>query len=437
MRISIHGLGYVGSVSLACLAQAGHVVIGVDISQNKVDLINRGKSPIIEKDLGRIIREQRSKRRISATLDGEGAALESDVSFICVGTPSTKEGHLNLDGIFGVAGKLAAAIAKKRAYHVIVIRSTVTPGTNRKVTELIERISGKKAGQDFSVVSNPEFLREGTAVHDFVNPPYTLIGAADARGLETMKKVYKPITAPIVQVDTGIAELIKYVNNSFHALKICFANEIGTICKALDVDSRGLMDVFCLDTKLNISSSYLKPGFAYGGSCLPKDLRALCAIAHDHYLKCPVLENVETSNEALKNRVLEMILEFGRRKIGFFGLSFKEGTDDLRSSPIVDILEKLLGKGFDIKIYDESVSLSQLVGKNRDFIMQRIPFISGFLADDPSDVIAHAEVIVIVNKEPGFKRILDKAPSGKIILDLVDYDFRGRRSRKNYHGVSW
>lgn len=437
MRISIHGLGYVGSVSLACLAQAGHVVVGVDISQNKVDLINRGKSPIIEKDLGRIIREQRSKRRISATLDGEGAALESDVSFICVGTPSTREGHLNLDGIFGVAGKLAAAIAKRRAYHVIVIRSTVTPGTNRKVTELIERISGKKAGQDFSVVSNPEFLREGTAVHDFVNPPYTLIGAADPRGLETMKRVYKPIAAPIVQVDTGIAELIKYVNNSFHALKICFANEIGTICKALDVDSRGLMDVFCLDTKLNISSSYLKPGFAYGGSCLPKDLRALCAIAHDHYLKCPVLENVETSNEALKNRVLEMILEFGRRKIGFFGLSFKEGTDDLRSSPIVDILEKLLGKGFDIKIYDESVSLSQLVGKNRDFIMQRIPFISGFLADDPSDVIAHAEVIVIVNKEPGFKRILDKAPAGKIILDLVDYDFRGRRSRKNYHGVSW
>jgi GDP-mannose 6-dehydrogenase len=274
-------------------------------------------------------------------------------------------------------------------------------------------------------------------VRDFITPPYTLIGAADDRGFQTMKRVYKHIDAPIIHVDTKIAELIKYINNSFHALKICFANEIGSICKALDTDSHRLMEIFCLDTKLNISPCYLKPGFAYGGSCLPKDLKALCAIAHDHYLKCPVLEHIELSNETQKDRVLEKILEFGKQKIGFFGLSFKEGTDDLRSSPIVDILEKLLGKGFDIKIYDESVSLAQLVGSNRDYIMQRIPFISRFLTGDASEVIAHSDAIVIVNKEQGFKGALEKVPQDKAIFDLVNIDFRGRKAHRNYHGVSW
>jgi GDP-mannose 6-dehydrogenase len=437
LRISIFGLGYVGSVSLACLAQSGHVVIGVDISQSKVDLINRGESPIIEKDLGRIIKAQRLKRKISATPDAELAVLQTEVSFICVGTPSTKQGHLNLDGIFGVARDIAAAITKKQGFHVVVIRSTVLPGTNQKITELIERTSKKIGGKDFTVVSNPEFLREGTAVHDFDHPPYTLIGTADGRGIASMKRVYEYIDAPLVQVDTKIAELIKYVNNSFHALKICFANEIGSICKVLDVDSHRLMETFCLDTKLNISPTYLKPGFAYGGSCLPKDLSALCAIAHDHYLKCPVLENIESSNENQKNRVFEEIVEFGKQKIGFLGLSFKEGTDDLRSSPIVDILEKLLGKGFDIKIFDKSVSLAKLVGGNRDYIMQRIPFISRFLADEISAVISQSDVIVIVNKEDGFREALSRMAKDKTILDLVNMDFRGRKTHRDYHGVSW
>jgi GDP-mannose 6-dehydrogenase len=437
LRISIFGLGYVGSVSLACLAQTGHRVIGVDISQSKVDLINRGESPIIEKDLGRIIKAQMRKGGVSATLDVESAVLQTEVSFICVGTPSTKKGHLNLDGIFGVARDIGAAIAKKRGFHVVVIRSTVLPGTNRKIAELIERTSHKTSGKDFAVVSNPEFLREGTAVRDFNNPPYTLIGTSDDRGLEVMKSVYQEIDAPIVRVDTEIAELIKYVNNSFHALKICFANEVGSICKALGVDSQGLMETFCLDTKLNISPSYLKPGFAYGGSCLPKDLSALCAIAHDHYLKCPVLENIEPSNEHQKNRVLEEIVEFGKRKIGFLGLSFKEGTDDLRSSPIVDILEKLLGKGFDIKIFDKNVNLAKLVGGNKDYIMQRIPFISRFLADDIMKVISQSEVVVVVNNDDGFREALGKSAGNKIILDLVNLDFPGRKTHKSYHGVAW
>lgn len=437
MRVSIHGLGYVGSVSLGCFAQNGHDVIGVDINPAKVDLINRGESPIVEKDLGRIIRDQRRKGRVRATLSGEEAVIGSEVSFICVGTPSTKEGHLDLEGIFGVSRRIGEAIAKKRTPHVVVIRSTVLPGTNEKVTDLIARLSGKTPGRDFSVVSNPEFLREGTAVHDFLNPPFTLIGASDSLGRDRVTKVYRRIKAPIVHSETKVAEFIKYVNNSFHALKICFANEVGNVCKALGIDSHELMEIFCRDTKLNISPSYLKPGFAYGGSCLPKDLRALCAIAHDHYLKCPVLENIEASNETQKNRVLEMILEFGKRRIGFLGLSFKEGTDDVRSSPIVDVLEKLLGKGFDVKIYDESVNISRLVGKNRDFLLQRIPFIVRFLADDPAEVMAHAEVVVVVNKEPAFKRLLEKAGPSKIILDLVNYEFRGRKSRAGYRGVSW
>jgi len=430
-------LGYVGSVSLACLAQSGHEVIGVDISQNKIDLINRGESPIIEKDLGRIIREERRKGTISATSVTEAAVLDSEVSFICVGTPPTKEGHLNLAGIFGVARDIAVALVKKPSFHVVVIRSTVLPGTNRKITELIERMSKKKSGKDFAVVSNPEFLREGTAVHDFYHPPYTLIGASDSRGIASLKTVYGHLDAPVVQVDAKIAELIKYVNNSFHALKICFANEIGSICKVLEIDSQKVMETFCLDTKLNISPSYLKPGFAYGGSCLPKDLKALCAIAHDHYIKCPVLESIESSNETHKARVLEQIVDFGKQKVGFLGLSFKEGTDDLRSSPIVDILENLLGKGFDIKIFDESVSLAKLVGGNRDYIMQRIPFISRFLADDISEVISQSDVIVIVNKEDGFREALGKIAKDKAILDLVNMDFRGRKTLRNYHGVSW
>ncbi len=437
MRISIFGLGYVGSVSLACLAQGGHEVVGVDVNPSKIDLINRGQSPIVEKDLGRIIKEARLKKMISATSDAEAAVLASDVSFICVGTPPTKEGHLNLAGIFGVARDIAVALAKKPGFHVVVVRSTVMPGTNRKITELIERTSKKKSGRDFAVVSNPEFLREGTAVHDFFNPPYTLIGAAESRGIESLKRVYAAVDAPVVQVEAKIAELIKYVNNSFHALKICFANEVGNICSALDIDSHRVMETFCLDTKLNISPSYLKPGFAYGGSCLPKDLRALCAIAHDHYIRCPVLENIEPSNETQKGRALEKIIEFGKQKIGFLGLSFKAGTDDLRSSPIVDVLENLLGKGFDIKIFDESVSLAKLVGGNRDYIMQRIPFISRFLADDISEVISHADVIVIVNKERGFSEALRKLPRNKIVFDLVNIDFPGRKSHRNYHGVSW
>lgn len=437
MNISIFGLGYVGCVSLGCLAQSGHSVIGIDSNPAKVELINKGRSPIVENDLDRIINEQRGRRAISATVDVGAAVRETDVSFICVGTPSTGQGHLNLENIFRVARDIGEALAKKEGFQVIVVRSTVLPGTSQKIADILEKNSGKRCGRDFSVVANPEFLREGMAVSDYLNPSYTLIGSADPRAIEILKQVYENIDAPVVLTETRIAETIKYVNNSYHALKIAFANEIGSICKALGIDSHNVMEIFCLDTKLNISPSYLKPGFAYGGSCLPKDLRALCAIAHDHYLKCPVLTSVDASNEVHKGRVLDRIIEFGKQKIGFFGLSFKEGTDDLRNSPIIDVLEKLIGKGFDIRIYDRNVILSQVVGSNREFILQRIPFISRLVTDDADEVVSNSELIVVVNKEKSFRGILERIPKDKIILDLVNLEFAGRPEHPHYHGISW
>ncbi|HSA95317.1 MAG TPA: UDP-glucose/GDP-mannose dehydrogenase family protein [Acidobacteriota bacterium] len=437
MNISIFGLGYVGSVGLACLAKNGHRVVGVDVSRDKVDVINQGRSPIVERELDGLIAGARAQGMVSATPDGRAAVLGTDVSFICVGTPPTPQGHLNLDGIYKVARDIGAGIAEKKSFHVVAIRSTVLPGTNEKVTAIIEDASGKKRGQDFAVVSNPEFLREGTAVQDYSHPPYTLVGSADPRALDIMKAVYEGIDGPFIASEIKVAELIKYVNNSFHALKISFANEVGSICKALGIDSHALMDIFCRDHKLNIAPYYLKPGFAYGGSCLPKDLKALGTIAHDHYLKCPVIEGIEPSNEVRKNTVLEKILEFGKSRIGFLGLSFKEGTDDLRSSPIIDVLEKLLGKGLSVRIYDRNVELSKLVGANREFILQRIPLISKFVSDDVGAVVAGSDVIVVVNKEEGFREILAATPADKIIYDLVNIDFPGRAGRTSYHGIAW
>lgn len=437
MKISIFGLGYVGSVSLACLAHNGHEVIGVDVSPSKVDCINRGQSPIIERDLDQIIADQRAKGRVSATSDMLAAVQATDVSFICVGTPSTGQGHLDLEGIFRVGRDLGKGLARKDRFHVIAVRSTVMPGTNEKLAQIIAASSGRVSGKDFAVVSNPEFLREGTAVKDYLHPPYTLLGSSCPAAVEVMKDVYRGVDAPVIVAEIRVAELIKYVNNSFHALKICFANEVGNICQHLNIDALELMEIFCRDTKLNISPYYLKPGFAYGGSCLPKDLKALCTIAHDGYLRSPLLESIEVSNENQKNVVLERIVGFGKRRVGFLGLSFKGGTDDLRSSPIIDILEKLIGKGYEVRIYDRNVHLSQLVGANREFILQRIPLISRFVVEDASDVVRPSELIVVVNNDAAFPAILGALPAEKIVLDLANVDFPGRAERENYMGIAW
>lgn len=437
MNISIFGLGYVGCVSLGCLAQNGHRVIGVDVDRAKVDCINRGRASIVEADIDDIVSTFHRSGAISATSDGCYAIANSEVSILCVGTPSTNNGHLDLNAIFKLAEEIGEGLKGKEEFHVVVIRSTVLPGTNEKVTTIIEEVSGKKRDECFAVVSNPEFLREGTAVKDYYNPPYTLVGTANGKATEIMRRLYKGIEAPFVTTEVKIAELIKYVNNAFHAHKIIFANEIGNICKKLDIDSHKLMDIFALDTKLNISPYYLKPGFAYGGSCLPKDLKALKTIAHDHYLKCPVLETIERSNEFQKKLVLDQIMEFGKERIGFAGLSFKAGTDDLRNSPIVDVIEILLGKGFDVRIYDKNVHVSKLTGANKEYILRKIPYVSKFLVDDAQKILEHSDVIVIVNKEDEFCRALDPVPEHTIIYDLVNVDLRNKDKLKNYEGIAW
>jgi GDP-mannose 6-dehydrogenase len=433
-NISIFGLGYVGCVSLGCLAKNGHKVIGVDVVQHKVDLINQGKPTIIEKDIDTIIAEEHKAGRISATTDQIEAVKNTNVSIICVGTPSTGNGHLNLDYIYNTARGIGEALREKEGFHVIAIRSTVLLGTNKKVGELIEETSGKKRNEDFAVVSNPEFLREGSAVKDYYNPPVTVLGSENAKALDIMAGIYSKIDAPVEKTDVKVAEIIKYVNNSYHALKITFANEVGNICKKLDIDSHKVMDLFCKDTHLNISPYYFKPGFAYGGSCLPKDLKALNTIAHDAYLNSPVLESIERSNQNQKRTAFELITSKGKRKIGILGLSFKKGTDDLRYSPIVEVTESLLGKGYDICIYDEKVNLSNITGTNKHYIETRIPHLSKLLRQDLDEVARHADLLVISQNDERFRELIDKYPD-KIFIDLVRVVEENRNH--NYEGIGW
>lgn len=433
MNISIFGLGYVGCVGMGCLASHGHQVIGVDVQQQKVDLINQGRPTIVEKDIDRILAEQFENKTISATTNAQEAVLSSEVSIICVGTPSTSRGHLNLEYIFQTAAQIGQALKYKNTFHVVAIRSTVLPGTNHKVGAIIEQESGKKRNVDFSVVSNPEFLREGSAVADYFNPPMSVLGGDNEQALNIMEQVYAGISGPVEIVDIQVAETIKYVNNSFHALKVAFANEVGNICKQLEIDSHEVMRLFCLDRQLNISPVYFKPGFAYGGSCLPKDLKALNTLAHDLYLDSPVLNAIDISNEKQKIRAFDLITQAKKQKIGILGLSFKAGTDDLRNSPIVDVIEKLHGKGYDIRIFDRNVSLARLVGKNKSFIEEKLPHLCDMMRDDINRVLEWADVIVIANQDKLFQEILPQ--KGQKIIDLVR--IAGLENKGTYEGICW
>lgn len=435
MKISIFGLGYVGCVGAACSAKLGHTVIGVDVSENKVNLINKGRPTIIETEIEELVEEAHRNEMLSATTDYKKAILNSDISFIAVGTPSSKEGHLNLKYIYAVAEQIGEALQEKDDFHIIAIRSTVLPGTNKEIGDIIARKSGKTRNVDFAIVSNPEFLREGTSVQDYMNPPLTLIGSDNERAIKTFQEFYKEIPAEFIVAEVEVAEIMKYVNNTFHALKIVFANEVGNICKKLAIDSHKVMEIFCKDKQLNISPYYFKPGFAYGGSCLPKDTKALRTLAQDLYVDVPVINHIEMSNEIQKKNALSLITSKGKRNIGILGLSFKAGTDDLRCSPIIDVIESLLGKGFNIHIYDKNVKLSELTGTNKDFIMARIPHLQHFISSDLDKVISDSEVLVVTNKETEFEDILDRHP-GKVIVDLVrvwnEIDYNG-----NYEGISW
>jgi len=437
MRIAVFGLGYVGTVSAACLAEGGHSIIGIDPSKTKVDLINAGHSPIIEKDVGEIIRRAAADDRLRAVTDPAAAIAESDLSLVCVGTPSSENGSLNLRYVELVCNEIGNSLKNKDEFHTVVIRSTILPGTMRDlVIPALENASGKRAGKDFGVCNNPEFLREGTAVYDYNHPPKTVIGAVDARSAALLQDLYKGLPGPMITTTIEIAEMVKYVDNVWHALKVTFANEIGAICKPLDVDSHAVMDIFCKDHKLNISSYYLKPGFAFGGSCLPKDVRALTYHANRLDLSLPVLESIMDSNRIQIDRALRLITAHEQKRIGILGFSFKAGTDDLRESPIVELAERLIGKGYDLRLFDENVNLAKLVGANREYIVNHIPHIASLMVDSPDKLMEHANVIVIGNGGPEFAKIISRRRPDQKVIDLVRLDDPSPEIG-GYEGIAW
>ena len=437
MKISVFGLGYVGAVSAACFAKEGHEVIGVDVSQTKVDIINSGNSPIVEEGIGELIKQMVAEKLLRATTDVDEAIENSDVSLVCVGTPSNENGSLKLDYIKRVSQQIGAAISKKTRRHVVVMRSTMLPGTIEELVKpTVEVYSDKKAGKDFDICINPEFLREGTAIKDFYAPPFTLIGANSEEAGEILKRLYAKIDAPLYLTGVKAAEMVKYSCNCFHGLKVSFANEIGNICKELGIDSHEVMEIFCQDSKLNLSPYYLKPGFAFGGSCLPKDLRALQYKAKELDVKVPVLEAALESNLLQIERAIQMVIKTGKKRVGFLGFAFKAGTDDLRESPVVSIIERLIGKGYNIKLYDREVSVAKLVGANKEYIEREIPHISNLMAENIDEILQHSEVILIGNPAKEFKEIESKITGEQIVIDLVRI-FGKRTSDQNYQGICW
>jgi GDP-mannose 6-dehydrogenase len=436
MKISIFGLGYVGVVSCACFAKAGHEVIGVDISQHKVDLINSGKSPIIEKDLEEYIGQGVNDNLIRATTDVVDAVMNTDVSIICVGTPSQMNGNIDLTYIYQVCYQIGEVLKGKDSFHTLLIRSTVIPGTVAECTSIIEETSGKKHDVDFGFGSNPEFLREGTAVHDFQHPPYTIAGTTSEKVADSIREMYATVEGAVYILKPEESEMIKYANNNFHAMKITFANEIGNICKELGVDGHVVMDIVSKDKKLNLSSYYLKPGFAYGGSCLPKDVRGLNYRARALDLKTPLLNSLNESNAYQIDRGLKLVYDTGKTKIGFLGFAFKADTDDMRESPIITMIETLIGKGFDLALYDSNVLMSKLLGKNKDFVIGRIPHIAKVLRESIKEVIEHSDAIIIGNGSKEFKEAVKGLSDDKIIIDLVRID-KDKISEGNYVGICW
>jgi GDP-mannose 6-dehydrogenase len=435
MKISVFGLGYVGCVSIGCLAKNGNTVIGVDVSQTKVNQINSGKATIIEEEVDLIIFDQWEKKNISATTNVTEAVLASEVSIIAVGTPSSDKGHLNLSYIFRVAEDIGKALQQKDSFHIIAIRSTIMPGTCDKFAKIVEEASGKIRNVDFAIVDNPEFLREGTAVKDYYNPPLTLIGSDNLEAANKVADLYRQLPGEVVITDLKVAEIMKYVNNTYHALKISFANEVGNICKEMDIDSHAVMDIFCKDKQLNISPYYFKPGFAYGGSCLPKDLKGLQTLAHDLYLSVPLIDNIHHTNDIQIQRAVKLIYKHWNKKLAFLGLSFKAGTDDLRNSPAVEVIEFLLGKGCDISIYDRNINLSMLTGTNKEFINSKIPHLANLMVDDAYSLVDEADVIIINTREPEFLELL-KGKQDKIIIDLVRLNSE-IMEYPNYFGLNW
>ncbi len=437
MRIGVFGLGYVGTVSAACLAHDGHEVLGVDPVKIKVELINEGRSPIIEADLDGIIRSTVKAGRLRAVQYPAHAVQNTDLSLICVGTPSQPNGDLEITYIRRVCEQIGQALRSKAGWHVVAVRSTILPGTMREtVIPTLEKFSGRVAGNDFGVCHNPEFLREGSAVKDFREPPKTVVGELNQASGEVLAELYRSIEAPFFRTDLETAEMVKFVDNPWHALKIGFANEIGNLCKSFGVDSRQVMDIFCRDTKLNISPAYLKPGFAFGGSCLSKDLRALASRAGTRNLELPILTAILPSNEKQIARGVQLIADAGHRRVGILGFSFKAGTDDLRESPVIEVIGRLIQAGFDLRIYDQNVSMARLVGSNREFILKHIPHISGLMVEGMSAVLEHAQTVVIGNNDPAFQSAPQCLREDQVLVDFVGMS-HPTRDKSRYAGICW
>jgi GDP-mannose 6-dehydrogenase len=437
MKISVLGLGYVGAVSAGCLARDGHEVIGVDPERTKVELINAGRSPIIEKDIGEIIAAQVKAGRLAASTDVDTAVRHTDLVFVCVGTPSLANGGIDLRYIRRVCEQIGKTLATHPGAPVIVMRSTMLPGTMREtVIPLLEKHSGKRAGEEFGVCINPEFLREGTAVYDYDNPPKTVVGEVNRASGDLLASLYAKLPGPLIRTDVETAEMVKYADNTWHALKVGFANEIGNIAKAVGVDAHKVMEIFCQDRKLNLSPYYLKPGFAFGGSCLPKDVRALLYKAKVLDVQVPILSAILPSNELQIARGVHAVVEKGHRKVGVLGFSFKAGTDDLRESPMVELVERLLGKGYDLKIYDRNVSMASVHGANRDYILNKIPHISRLMVSDMEEVLAHGRTIVIGNAAPEFADVPRRVGEGQTIIDFVRI-CDSRTVLGVYEGLCW
>jgi GDP-mannose 6-dehydrogenase len=437
LKISIFGLGYVGTVSAGCFARDGHEVVGVDPVRTKVDLINSGQSPIIEAEIGQIVSATVKAGRLRATDDQDEAIRNTELSFVCVGTPSQANGNLDFTYIRRVCELIGDAIKNKQTRHTVAIRSTILPGTMRDlVIPILEEYSGKRAGTDFGVCNNPEFLREGSAVKDFDSPPKTVIGQVDRESGDILATLYEKLEAPLIRTSVETAEMVKYVDNCWHALKIGFANEIGNLCKSVSIDAHEMMSIFCQDKKLNISSAYLMPGFAFGGSCLPKDLRALAYKAKTNDVTLPIINAILPSNELQISKGLQLITQNGHKRIGVLGFSFKAGTDDLRESPMIEVIERLIGKGYDLRIFDRNVRLASLVGANRDFILNRIPHISRLMVEDLEEVLDHAETVVVGNKDPQFDSVPGRLREGQHLVDLVRITSR-RSEHGKYDGICW
>lgn len=438
MRVSIFGLGYVGAVSGVCLTDLGHQVVGIDLSTTKVDLINAGRSPIVESGVADRLAEARRNDRIRATTDAREAVSESDVSMIAVGTPSSPAGTPSLAALDAVVADIGAAIRGKTGSHAVVVRSTVLPGTteDRVVPALVEH-SGRALGEGLEVCFNPEFLREGSAVKDFFNPPFTIAGCLSDGGYALLEELYAGIAAPVLRTTPRVAESLKYTSNAWHGVKIAFANEVGLLFKELGLDPRETMRIFCEDRDLNISPAYLRPGFAFGGSCLPKELRALQSLARSRHIDLPMLSQVLVSNQKHIDTAFEMITRHGRRKIALFGLAFKPGTDDLRESPLVMLAERLVGKGYELAIFDKSVEAARLTGANRDYIEREIPHFERLMAGTPEDALDGAETIVIGHAGPGEIRAIIAACEGRVVVDLQGVPDLQQQPGLKYEGICW